>query len=73
MEGTNQKTNVHQINRRENMTDELWDWKGWHVIKWIFGTLILAFVLSVIVKTSLLTPEQSANVDKVLLQMIGRK
>ena len=55
------------------MTDELWDWKGWHVIKWIFGTLILAFVLSVIVKTSLLTPEQSANVDKVLLQMIGRK
>lgn len=25
--------------------DELWRWMGWHVVKWIFGGLIMGFVL----------------------------
>lgn len=32
------------------MTDAIWNWQGWHTIKWIFGSVLLSVLLVVIWK-----------------------
>ena len=50
------------------MMDKLWDWQGWHVIKWVFGAFILWVVL-----VNIWYLETVKNYDSVFLGAVKQK